>query len=246
VQTATLIVGLGILAVIAYGDMRSRRIPNVLSLAIAILGLLRIMLVHDPVTAGHTLAAGGCDLHHRISALLVRRHWWRGRKISCRHGAACRLPRLIRVPFPHEPLRRSARARQSGGGKVRSVFQTLAAGVTRILNRPERPRSSGVKRVDSTLWGRRRRCWCDYADSSKVNSRARENDTYSIVFCLAGRCRDSRPSGTAAAHERRYSRNEGGNTCRCDNAADRHIVACQGRDLAADWRQRGAGADRAR
>jgi prepilin peptidase CpaA len=58
VQTATLIVGLGILAVIAYGDMRSRRIPNVLSLAIAILGLLRIMLVYDPVTAGHTLAAG--------------------------------------------------------------------------------------------------------------------------------------------------------------------------------------------
>lgn len=58
VQTAILIVGLGVLAVIAYGDMRSRRIPNALSLAIAILGLLRIMLVHDPVTAGHTLAAG--------------------------------------------------------------------------------------------------------------------------------------------------------------------------------------------
>ena len=34
-QTAILIVGSGILAVIAYGDMRSRRIPNVLSLAIA-------------------------------------------------------------------------------------------------------------------------------------------------------------------------------------------------------------------
>ena len=58
VQTAILIVGLGVLAVIAYGDMRSRRIPNALSLAIAILGLLRIILVHDPVTAGHTLAAG--------------------------------------------------------------------------------------------------------------------------------------------------------------------------------------------
>jgi Flp pilus assembly protein protease CpaA len=57
-QTAILIVGLGVLAVIAYGDMRSRRIPNALSLAIAILGLLRMMLVHDPVTAGHTLAAG--------------------------------------------------------------------------------------------------------------------------------------------------------------------------------------------
>jgi prepilin peptidase CpaA len=54
---AVLVVGIGLLAVIAYGDMRTRRIPNVLSLAIAILGLLRIMLVHDPVAAGHTLAA---------------------------------------------------------------------------------------------------------------------------------------------------------------------------------------------
>jgi prepilin peptidase CpaA len=58
VQTAILIVGMGILAVIAYGDVRTRRIPNVLTLAIAILGLLRIILVYDPVAAGHTLAAG--------------------------------------------------------------------------------------------------------------------------------------------------------------------------------------------
>jgi prepilin peptidase CpaA len=58
VQTAILIVGMGILAVIAYGDMRTRRIPNVLCLVIAVLGLLRIILVHDPVAAGHTLAAG--------------------------------------------------------------------------------------------------------------------------------------------------------------------------------------------
>ena len=57
-QTAILIVGMGILAVIAYGDVRTRRIPNVLTLAIAILGLLRIILVYDPVAAGHTLAAG--------------------------------------------------------------------------------------------------------------------------------------------------------------------------------------------
>jgi len=46
-QTTILIVGMGILAVIAYGDVRTRRIPNVLSLAIAILGLLRIILGHD-------------------------------------------------------------------------------------------------------------------------------------------------------------------------------------------------------
>jgi prepilin peptidase CpaA len=58
VQTAILIVGMGILAVIAYCDARTRRIPNVLSLGIAILGLLRIILVYDPVAAGHTLAAG--------------------------------------------------------------------------------------------------------------------------------------------------------------------------------------------
>jgi prepilin peptidase CpaA len=49
---------MGILAVIAYGDVRTRRIPNVLSIAIAILGLLRIIFVHDPIAAGHTLAAG--------------------------------------------------------------------------------------------------------------------------------------------------------------------------------------------
>jgi prepilin peptidase CpaA len=57
VQTAVLVVGSGILSIIAYGDVRTRRIPNALSLAIAILGLIRIILVHDPVAAGHTLAA---------------------------------------------------------------------------------------------------------------------------------------------------------------------------------------------
>ena len=56
-QTAILVVGVGILAVIAYGDVHTRRIPNALSLAIAILGLIRLILVHDPVAAGHTLVA---------------------------------------------------------------------------------------------------------------------------------------------------------------------------------------------
>jgi prepilin peptidase CpaA len=56
-QTTIMIVGMGILTVIAYGDVRTRRIPNVLSLAIAILGLLRIILGHDPAAMGHTLAA---------------------------------------------------------------------------------------------------------------------------------------------------------------------------------------------
>jgi len=58
VQTTILVVGIGILGIISYGDVRTRRIPNVLSLAIAILGLLRIILVHNPVSAGQTIAAG--------------------------------------------------------------------------------------------------------------------------------------------------------------------------------------------
>src|ERR1700730_3390085 len=58
VQTAILVVGIGILGIISYGDVRTRRIPNALSLAIAILGVLRIILVDNPVSAGQTLAAG--------------------------------------------------------------------------------------------------------------------------------------------------------------------------------------------
>lgn len=57
-QTAVLIVGIGLLAVIAYGDVRTRRIPNELSVAIGILGLIRIILLNDAVTAGHSLLAG--------------------------------------------------------------------------------------------------------------------------------------------------------------------------------------------
>ncbi len=48
-QTAVLIAGMGILAAIAYGDVRTRRIPNVLAGAIAVLGLVRMILGGDPV-----------------------------------------------------------------------------------------------------------------------------------------------------------------------------------------------------
>jgi len=58
VQTAVLVLAIAILAIIAYGDVRTRRVPNSLSIAIATLGLMRIILVQDPVAAGHTLAAG--------------------------------------------------------------------------------------------------------------------------------------------------------------------------------------------
>jgi prepilin peptidase CpaA len=58
VQTAVLVLAIAILAIIAYGDMRTRRIPNALAVAIAMLGLVRIILVDDLVAAGQTLAAG--------------------------------------------------------------------------------------------------------------------------------------------------------------------------------------------
>lgn len=57
VQTAVMIVAIGILAIIAHGDVRTRRIPNVLAATIAMLGLVRMMLAGDPVAAGHTFEA---------------------------------------------------------------------------------------------------------------------------------------------------------------------------------------------
>jgi prepilin peptidase CpaA len=72
VQRAILIAGIGVLAVIAYGDVRTRRIPNALSVAIATLGLMRIILDHDPVQACHTVAAAAAIF--AVAFLL----FWRG------------------------------------------------------------------------------------------------------------------------------------------------------------------------
>jgi prepilin peptidase CpaA len=58
VQTVVVLVAIGILSIISYRDVRTRRIPNVLTGAIAILGLMRMTLLHDPVAAAYTLVAG--------------------------------------------------------------------------------------------------------------------------------------------------------------------------------------------
>jgi len=57
-HTAVLAVAVGIFAIAAYRDVRTRRIPNALSLTIAALGLVRIVLVQDMLGAGCTLMAG--------------------------------------------------------------------------------------------------------------------------------------------------------------------------------------------
>jgi Flp pilus assembly protein protease CpaA len=56
-QTIIVTVAIGILLAIAYGDVRTRRIPNVLAAAIAVLGLARMILAANPVETGHTLVA---------------------------------------------------------------------------------------------------------------------------------------------------------------------------------------------
>lgn len=57
VQTPVMFAAIGILLVIAYGDVRTRRIPNVLAAAIGMLGLVRIIIAGDPIGAIHTLVA---------------------------------------------------------------------------------------------------------------------------------------------------------------------------------------------
>lgn len=56
-HSAFLAVAIGVLAVIAYHDVRTRRIPNALSLTIAALGLTRIAFAGDVVAGWYTLAA---------------------------------------------------------------------------------------------------------------------------------------------------------------------------------------------
>ena len=71
-QSTVVIIAIGTLAIIAYSDMRWRRIPNELSLAITILGLTRIILGHGTVAAGPTLAASAAVFS---AAFLL---YWRG------------------------------------------------------------------------------------------------------------------------------------------------------------------------
>jgi prepilin peptidase CpaA len=56
-QTTIVILAMGAFIAAAYIDVRRRRIPNALSYMIGSLGLLRILLMGDPLTAGWTLAA---------------------------------------------------------------------------------------------------------------------------------------------------------------------------------------------
>jgi prepilin peptidase CpaA len=56
-QTLIMLLGIGVFAVVAYGDVRTRRIPNELAAAVGALGLARMSLAGDPGAALCTVAA---------------------------------------------------------------------------------------------------------------------------------------------------------------------------------------------
>ena len=71
-QTTVVIIAIGLLFLAAYGDLRNRRIPNALCLAVGVLGLVRIAFAGDAVAALYTIAAAAVV----FTASLVL--FWRG------------------------------------------------------------------------------------------------------------------------------------------------------------------------
>ena len=55
--TATLLLGIVLFAIAAYGDVKTYRIPNLLVAAITVLGVLRLVIVGDLSFALHTVVA---------------------------------------------------------------------------------------------------------------------------------------------------------------------------------------------
>ncbi len=71
-QTIVVAVAIGMLLIIVYSDIRTRRIPNTLAAVIAILGLARMALADERIAAVHTLMASATVL--AVAFLL----FWRG------------------------------------------------------------------------------------------------------------------------------------------------------------------------
>ena len=71
-QILVLVLGIGIFAVVAYGDIRTRRIPNELIVAILALAAFRIAMEGDPRAGLYTLAAGAALF---VATFLL---FWRG------------------------------------------------------------------------------------------------------------------------------------------------------------------------
>jgi Flp pilus assembly protein protease CpaA len=70
-HSAVLTVAVVIFIVVAYQDVRTRRIPNALSLTIGALGLARIALAAEVMDAGYTLAAAAIIFASRSHSFTV-------------------------------------------------------------------------------------------------------------------------------------------------------------------------------
>ncbi len=65
------ILGVGLFAVAAFGDVRNRRIPNALSLAVAMLGVVRLLMAGDP-----GMAVTGVLAAAAVLAVGFGLFWW--------------------------------------------------------------------------------------------------------------------------------------------------------------------------
>ena len=70
------VIAAGLFLIAAYGDIRTRRIPNTLALAVAVLGLLRLVLAGDPAAALLSIAIAAAVF--AIGFLLFWRGWLGG------------------------------------------------------------------------------------------------------------------------------------------------------------------------
>jgi hypothetical protein len=147
-ETQAGILAMCLLAVVAYGDVRTRRIPNVLVCAIAVLGLLRMTVAGDAIAATHTIEASGAVL--AVGFLASWRRCGRGRcETLDRDGASCRLPRPARFSFRDEHLWASARIDDSRKRPAPSMLlASLATGRqgVRGVGRRMRRNLNGINR----------------------------------------------------------------------------------------------------
>jgi len=61
-QLIILALGMAILLASAYCDVQMRRIPNVLTYSLAVLGVVQLLLIGDPSVTGWTIASGAAVL----------------------------------------------------------------------------------------------------------------------------------------------------------------------------------------
>jgi prepilin peptidase CpaA len=71
-ETSILVLGIALFVVAAYGDVKTLRIPNALVIAVAILGLIRLVVIGDLTVALYTITASSFVF---IAAFLL---FWRG------------------------------------------------------------------------------------------------------------------------------------------------------------------------